>query len=75
MLCPMSAKDMLQQVKAWPPQERLKFFGCVQEVEGEAAVPSSARGKRPVLQPDAPARRGGIFGGKVLPNLVLLAGD
>ncbi len=73
MLCPMSANEVLEQVKALPPRERWKFFDCVHELETEVEVQSSARRKRRVRWPDAAARRRRIFGDKVLPNLVLLA--
>jgi hypothetical protein len=41
---PMSANEVLQQVKELPPQERRKFFDCVREletgIEVERASPS-----------------------------------
>jgi hypothetical protein len=73
MLCPMSANEVLQQVKALPPRERRKFFNCIHELETDVEAQPSARGKRRVRWPDAAARRQRIFGDKVLPNLVLLA--
>jgi len=33
ILCAMSANEVLQQVKALPPQERRKFFAWVHELE------------------------------------------
>ncbi len=43
----MSANEVLEQVKALPPQERRKFFECVHELEAatktDSALPS--RGK------------------------------
>jgi len=73
MLWPMSANEVLQQVKALPPRERRKFFECVHELETEVEAHRSARRKPRIRWPDAAARRHRIFGGEVLPNLVLLA--
>jgi len=38
MLCPMSANEVLEQVKALTPQERQKFFDCVRDLETEMEV-------------------------------------
>jgi hypothetical protein len=73
MLCAMSAKEVLQQVRALPPRERRKFFVSVHELEAEIEVQPSSKRKRPVRWPDAAARRRRIVGDNVLPNLVLLA--
>jgi hypothetical protein len=69
----MSAKEVLEQVKALPPRERRKFFERVHELETSVDLQPNAKGKRQVRWPDAAARRRRIFGDKVLPNLVLLA--
>jgi len=73
MLCPMSASEVLQQVKALPPRERRKFFDRVHELETEIEMQPSAKRKRRARWPDAAARRRRIFGNKVLPNLVRAA--
>ena len=69
----MSANEVLEQVKALPPRERRKFFACIHELETAIDAPLTGKRRRPVQWPDAAARRRKIFGGKVLPNLVLLA--
>jgi len=69
----MSANEVLEYVKALPPRERRKFFAGVHELEAVLEVQPAARRKRPVRWPDGSARRRRISGGKVLPNLVLLA--
>jgi hypothetical protein len=73
MFRPMSANEILEQVKALPARERRKFFDCIHELETEVEPQPSARRKRRVQWPDAAGRRRRIFGDKVLPNLVLLA--
>ena len=73
MLWPMSANEVLQQVKALLPRERRKFFECVDELETEVEAHRSSRRKSRIHWPGAAARRHRIFGGEVLPNLVLLA--
>ncbi len=67
----MSAKEVLEHVKALPPRQRRKLCAGVRELE--TALEPVARRKHPVRWPDAAARRRGISGDKVLPNLVLLA--
>jgi len=69
----MSANEVLEQVKALPPREHRKFFECAHELETTVDAQPNGNGKRRVRWPDAAARRRKIFGGKVLPNLVLLA--
>jgi hypothetical protein len=56
-----------------PPRERRKFFAHVHDFETASQAPPNGKQKRRVRWPDAAARRGGIFGDKVLPNLVLLS--
>jgi hypothetical protein len=73
MVGTVSANEVLEQVKALPPRERRKFFECVHELEAAVEPLPQGKGKRRVRQPDAASRRRKIFGGKVLPNLVLLA--
>ncbi len=73
MIWVMSANEVLAQVKALPPRERRKFFECVHELETAIEAEPARRRKRRIRWPDAAARRRRIFGGKVLPNLVLLA--
>jgi hypothetical protein len=69
----MSANEVLEQVKALPLRERRKFFECVHELEMATEAASSTGRKRKIRWPDATARRRRVSGGKVLPNLVLLA--
>jgi len=69
----MSANEVLEQVKALPPQERRKFFTRVHDLETAIEAPLNGKQKRRIRWPDAAARRRRIFGDKVLPNLVLLA--
>jgi len=69
----MSANEVLEHVKALPPRELRKFLAGVHELETALEVEPAARRKRPIRWPDAAARRRRIFGGQVLPNLVLLA--
>ncbi|MGO9202224.1 MAG: hypothetical protein ACLQM8_16995 [Limisphaerales bacterium] len=69
----MSANDVLEQVKALPPQERRKFFAHVHEIETASRAQSNGKQKRRIRWPDAAARQRRIFGDKVLHNLVLLA--
>jgi hypothetical protein len=69
----MSATELLEKVKELPPRERRRFFECIHQLEETSASPARVRRKRPSRWPDAAARRGRIFGDKVLPNLVLLA--
>jgi hypothetical protein len=69
----MSANELLQRVKTLPPRERRRFFEGVHELEGAFCAQAPLRPKRPVRWPDAAGRRRRIFGGRVLPNLVLLA--
>ena len=45
MLCPMSANEVLQQVKALPPRERRKFFDCVHELETAIEVEPALPGR------------------------------
>ncbi len=73
MVWTMSANEVLEQVKALPPQERRKFFAHVHELETASQAPANGKRKRRIRRPDATARRRRIFGDKVLPNLVLLA--
>ena len=73
MVWRMSANEVLEQVKALPPRERRKFFERIHELESSIEAEPAANRKRRIRWPDAAARRRKIFGGKVLPNLVLLA--
>ncbi len=65
----MTADEVLEQVKALSPRERRKFFERICELEFQ---PNTER-KGPIRWPDAAARRRKIFGGKIVPNLVLFA--
>jgi hypothetical protein len=69
----MSANEVLEQVKALPPRERRKFFAGVHDLETTIDSRANGKHKRQVRWPDAAARRRRIFGGKTLPNLILLA--
>jgi len=69
----VSANELLERVKTLPPRERRRFFEGVHELEGAIGPQPSLRPKRQIRWPDAAARRRSIFGGKVVPNLVLLA--
>ena len=69
----MSAIEVLEQVKALPPRERRKFLAGIRELETVREMNPAAKRKGPVRWPDAAARRRRILGGKILPNLVLLA--
>ncbi len=73
MVWTMSADEVLEQVKALPPRERRKFFECVHELETTIESQPNGQRKRRVRRPDAATLRHGIFGDKVLANLVLLA--
>jgi len=69
----MSAIEVLEQVKALPPRERRRFFAGIRKLETALDLDPAAKRKGPVRCPDAAARRRRILGGKILPNLVLLA--
>ena len=74
----MSARELLEQVKALPPREMRKLFSGIHAIEKAVAKPKVTRKKtvaKPLKWPDAAARRRRIFGDKVLPNLVLEARD
>ena len=71
----MSAKELLEMVKALPNRERRKFLARVHELEESLEPPAPHLRKGRVRWPDAAARRRRIFGDKVLPNLVLLGRD
>ena len=51
----MSAKEVLEHVKALPPRQRRKLCAGVRELE--TALEPVARRKHPVRWPDAAARR------------------
>jgi hypothetical protein len=59
-------------VKALRPCEKRKFLRSVPELEEGLAVRKRSA-KNPVRWADAETRRRRIFGGQVLPNLVLMA--
>jgi hypothetical protein len=67
----MSVVELLKQVKALPAREREKFFLAILALEEQPAVQSARKTKR-VKWPDVEARAERIFGGRVLPNLILL---
>ena len=67
----MSASELIEQVRALPVRERQKFVFAVlalQESSSAKVVPTPKR----VRWPDVEARARRIFGGRVLPNLVLM---
>jgi len=66
----MSATELLRQVKTLPALERDKFVLAVLSLEEPSTVPKLSR-KR-VKWPDVEARARRIFGGRKLPNLVLM---
>jgi hypothetical protein len=49
----MSANEVLEQVKALPPDERRKFFDCVRELEATIEAQPNGKRKRRVRWPDA----------------------
>lgn len=67
----MSAAELLKQVKALPAPEREKFLWAMLTLEDEPAVRPETKATQ-VKWPDVEARAKRIFGGRVLPNLVLL---
>ena len=67
----MSAAELLKQVKALPKRQRQKFLLSVLTLE-EGAPARIKKTTRRVKWPDVEARAKGIFGDRVLPNLVLL---
>ncbi len=67
----MSAVELLKQVKSLPAPEREKFLWAMLTLEEEPAARAAAKAKQ-VKWPDVEARAKRIFGGRVLPNLVLL---
>jgi hypothetical protein len=69
----VSAKELLEKVKALPPGEQRKLVRGIHQLEERLTAQKPAARKRPVRWPDGAARRRKIFGDKVLPNLVLLA--
>ena len=71
----MSAKEVLQQVKAMRPRERQRFFDSVGALEAKIKTQAPGKPKRRVGGPDLAGRRRRIVGDKVLLNLVLLARD
>jgi hypothetical protein len=66
----MSATELLRQVKTLPALERDKFVLAVLSLEEPAVAPKPRR-KR-VKWPDVEVRARRIFGGRKLPNLVLM---
>lgn len=68
----MSAVELLAQVKVLPARERRKFLAALQTLEDADRAPRTRRSKS-VEWPDVEARARRISGGRVLPNLVLLA--
>ena len=66
----MSAVELLEQVKALPNRERIKFLSAVLTLEEKPAAHPKAAGKQ-VKWPDVAARAKRIFGERALPNLVL----
>ena len=67
----MSATELLKRVKAMPAREREKFLRAVLTLEEKPSAHTGRKSKR-VKWPDVEARARRIFGGRVLPNLVLL---
>lgn len=67
----MNAARLIDQVKALPARERLKFLEAVRALEEETPPRPAKRLKR-VEWPDVEGRARRIFGDRVLPNLVLL---
>jgi hypothetical protein len=70
----MTATEILEQVKAWPPWERRKFFKRVRALEKAINHPESKANRR-ARRPEAAARRLRIFREQVLANPVLAARD
>lgn len=68
---PMSAGELLKQVKALPPRDRKKIFKAILALEENEPTRRPTKTKR-VKWPDVEARAKRIFGKRVLPNLVLL---
>jgi hypothetical protein len=69
----MSAREVLEQVKALPPRERRKFSECVRDLETTIKSQPAGKSKRRIRWPDAATMRHRLFGEKVPPNLVPLA--
>ena len=67
----MKAVEVLKQIKALPTRERDKLLLAILALEDELRTPSEGQLKR-VKWPDVEARARRIFGGRMLPNLVLL---
>ena len=69
----LSANELLEKVRCLPLRERRKFFLGIHELEDVFELHPQAPRKKPIRWPDAAGRRRKIFGGRVLPNLVMLA--
>ena len=67
----MSATELIEQVRAMPVRERQKFVFAVLALEEGRPAQGMRKAKR-VRWPDVEARARHIFGGRVLPNLVLV---
>ena len=67
----MRAGELLKQVKALSAREREKLFLAILALDTEGLVRSKTRTGRG-RWPDVEERAKGIFGDRVLPNLVLL---
>jgi hypothetical protein len=67
----MKATELLSQVRALPSRERRRFLAAIRTLEEDSLAGSPARAQR-VTWPDVEARSKRIFGGRVLPNLVLV---
>ena len=66
----MSAVELLRQVEALPARERERFMLALLKLEAKPCAAKQKNGH--VKWPDIEARAKRIFGGRVLPNLVLL---
>ncbi len=67
----MSATELLEHVRAMPARERQKFVVAVLALQERRPV-SPARKARRVRWPNVEGRARRIFGGRALPNLVLM---
>jgi hypothetical protein len=67
----VSAREILEKVKAMPASEREKLFLAFLDLQQEAP-PTPARKGKSVKWPDVEMRAKRIFGRRVFPNLVLL---
>jgi hypothetical protein len=70
----MSATEILRQIKALPESEQAAFAELFHQWEAQGNGGSGRPLSRPAC-PDFSARRSRIFGGAVLPNMILIARD